>query len=103
MRVAEFLARLAKVEVPGYPGGACLRITDTGDLEYVGPSEVLTDDARRLIREHKDEILAFLRTPIDRIPKSDLALFDYKRTLSKADLDWIDNAVWGNPAGEPTP
>lgn len=95
MTAVGFLASMAQE-------GGHLRL-DGDRLTYRGPESLLTPESRAFLREHRDAILAFLRTPIDRIPKSDLALFDYKRTLSRADLDWIDNAVWGNPPGEPTP
>lgn len=103
MRIPEFLAHLAKAKVPGYDSGGRLEATPDGGIEYVGPPELLTVEVLRVLRERREEVLEFLRTPIDRIPKADLALFDYRRTLSDADLNWIDDAVWGNQEKERTP
>jgi hypothetical protein len=74
MTVAELLAHLAKAE--GVPCGGRLRVVEGGGLEYVGPRDLLTDTVRAFVREHRAEIVAWLRTPLDALPAEDLALFD---------------------------
>ncbi len=84
MRVAAFIARLARAE----PEGAFLRITADGGIEFVGPALLLTDEVRACVAQHKDAIVAWLRTPIDEQPVEDQRLFDYHPTSPP---EWWDD------------
>ena len=85
MRVSNLVGSLARA-------GGHLRVTADGGLEYVGPPNVLTDDLRSEIRNRKDSIVAWLRTPIDDQPREDQLALDYERTLPAWVIERIHEA-----------
>ena len=90
MRVAELVCSIAAA-------GGDLCVVDRDGLEYVGPRALLTDELRHEIRSRKDEIIAWLRTPLDALSKEDQLALGYEPTLPRATLDAIF-AAW--PARE---
>ena len=82
MRVTELTGGLAR-------RGAYLRILDDGRIEYVGPRGLLTDELRAEIRTRREEIIAWLRTPIHALPKQNRLALDYEPTLPREYLDSI--------------
>jgi len=98
-RITVLVCRLA--EFGAWPtifdGRICVDVHE-GTPESVIPRPLLEEACARA-----DELEAFCRKPREELTAQELADLDCRRTLSKADLDWIDNAVWGNPPGESTP
>ncbi len=84
MRVAEFIANLAKA--PGR--GAHLRALDGNRIEFNGDKSLLSDEVRRHIEENRDAICAWLRTPIDEQPVDDQLLLDYAPQSNDEALRW---------------
>ena len=87
MTVAQLVGSIARA-------GGYLRVLQGGTLEYVGPQKVLTDTLREQIRERREAIIAWLRTPIDEQPVADQLALDYERTLP----DWLLEQIhetWG--------
>ncbi len=82
MRVAELVGRLARE-------GARLQVLNNDRVEYVGPQRLLTDELRAEIQARRHEILAWLRIPINALPKEDLLALDYEPTLPREYLDLI--------------
>ncbi len=76
MTVAQLVGSIARA-------GGYLRVLQGGTLEYVGPQKVLTDTLREQIRERREAIIAWLRTPIDEQPRVDQLALDYEPTLDE--------------------
>ena len=74
MTVVELIAGLAK-------RGCYLRATADDGIEFVGPRAHLTRAVRAFIRDHKDDVLEWLRTPACELPAEDLRLLDYSPDL----------------------
>jgi len=88
MLVAELLALLARGE--GFERGGYLEVVDDDTLDYVGPEGLLTPEIRREITEKKKAIVAWLRTPLDALPREDLLLFDYDPVSPARQRLWDD-------------
>jgi len=98
-RITVLVCRLA--EFGAWPtifdGRICVDMHE-GTPESVIPRPLLEEACARA-----DELGVFCGKSLDELTDQELADLDYRRTLSDADLDWIDKAVWGTRSGGAAP